>query len=293
MSLLGIIFINNPYNPPIMPIKQINFQSPDIEELNKEGFLCVDMHCHTDYSDGAPLKNMLSAAKKKNIGMAITDHNEIGGAVEAMKQNEVFIIPGIEVNCHDGPHILCYFYELAELERFYKNEIEKYRTEIRRAGLFKFKIVTRKTVDIVEAAKKYRCIVSLAHPYALIHMNFERALLKNHDLRDVMNQVDAVEIVTSSQTKKANRRACALKILFDKGMTAGSDAHTAYDLGGAVSCAKAKDVEDFLDSVKLKVNSVVGKESLKKKVAYTTRLAKRGGGLLKKSLINRVTNPFK
>jgi len=126
-----------------------------------------------------------------------------------------------------------------------------------------------------------------------MHMNFEKALLKNPDAREVLQHIDAIEVVTSSQIKKANRRACALKILFDKGFTAGSDAHTAYDLGGAVSCAKAKDIEDFLDSVKLKINFVVGKESIRKKAAYGTRLFKRGGGLLKKTILKKVTKPFR
>jgi len=276
-----------------MTVRQINFRKPDIGALRKEGYLCVDMHCHTDYSDGAPLQKMLKTAKKMSIGMAITDHNEIRGAIEAMKQNEVFIVPGIEVNCEDGPHILCYFYDTKELERFYKNEIEEYKTEIKRGRFFRFRAVKRTTIDIAKAAKKYSCVVSLAHPYALMHMNFEKALFRNHKTREVLDEVDAIEVVTSSQIKKANRRACALKILFDKGVTAGSDAHLAYDLGGAVSCAKARDIEDFLDSVKLKANFVVGKESIRKKVAYTTRLAKRGGGLIKRSFINKVIKPFK
>src|SRR3989338_11498854 len=176
-----------------MLLKQVNFKKPDIEALNKEGFLCVDMHCHTDFSDGAPLKDMLEKAKEKGLGLAITDHNEIQGALEAMKQNDVFIVPGIEINSEDGPHILCYFYDASELERFYKNEVEKYKTTIKRKRLFpKFRIITRKSFDIIKAAKNYNCLVSLAHPYGFLHMNIEKALFNDHRTRELVENTDAI-----------------------------------------------------------------------------------------------------
>ncbi|MBW3022686.1 PHP domain-containing protein [Candidatus Woesearchaeota archaeon] len=273
-----------------MELKEVNFKTPNLKALNKEGFLCVDMHCHTHHSDGALLKEILEKAKKNGIGLAITDHNEIEGALEALRQDEVPIIPGIEINCMDGPHILCYFYDKKELQKFYMKEIEYYKMKIRRRKVFKAEIIKRDTFEIVKAAKKYNCIVTLAHPYGLFHQNFEKALLKNPKVREAVENVDAIEVVTSTQRKISNRRSYALKLLFDKAMTAGSDAHTVYDVGSAVSCAKVKDAKTFLDSIKLKKNIIVGRESIRKKAAFTGGMVKRGGRAIKNSLLAKVNN---
>jgi hypothetical protein len=45
-----------------------------------------------------------------DIGVAITDHNEIRGAVEMDRIRDVLSIPGIEVTSGEGSHLLVYFY---------------------------------------------------------------------------------------------------------------------------------------------------------------------------------------
>ncbi|MEM4337129.1 MAG: PHP domain-containing protein [Candidatus Woesearchaeota archaeon] len=273
-----------------MTIKQVYFNKPNIKTLNKNGFLCVDMHCHTHYSDGISLKKIIKRAKKIGIGLAITDHNEIGGALEAAKQKDIFIIPGIEINCIDGPHLLCYFYDTEELEKFYSKEIEKYKTKMRFAKIIKLPVISRKSYEVVKSAKDYNCLVSLAHPYGYIHMNIEKALFKDHYVRETIKGVDAFEVITSNQKRISNIRAYALQILLNKCVTAGSDAHTIYDLGSALTCAKAKSAEDFLESIKFKTNIVVGKSYFRKKVAFTTGLLKRKSGQLQKIITNKVKN---
>ena len=72
----------------------------------------VDMHIHTRHSDAAiSIPSLLTRAKHLGTGVAITDHNEIHGVVEACQQSHgVLVIPGIELSSLEGPHILLYFY---------------------------------------------------------------------------------------------------------------------------------------------------------------------------------------
>lgn len=68
-----------------------------------------ELHLHTSYSDGShsPLE-MIEYAKEAGLdGIAITDHNEIEGALIALDQapKDFHVIPGIEVSSLEG-HIL-------------------------------------------------------------------------------------------------------------------------------------------------------------------------------------------
>ncbi|MCS7131587.1 MAG: PHP domain-containing protein [Hadesarchaea archaeon] len=69
-----------------------------------------DLHVHTRYSrDGhCTLPEAIRMAKSRGLsGIAITDHDSIGGNLEAARLNlrDFVIIPGIEVSSKDG-HIL-------------------------------------------------------------------------------------------------------------------------------------------------------------------------------------------
>ena len=74
----------------------------------------IDMHIHTRYSldgRGEP-KEFVKAAKKKGLsGIAVTDHNEIHGALKAREYAEdmdgFLVIVGEEISTREG-HILAY-----------------------------------------------------------------------------------------------------------------------------------------------------------------------------------------
>ncbi len=93
--------------------------------MKKENYTFVDMHVHSNYSldSSNKIKNIIEKAREKNIGISITDHNEIEGCLEASKY-DIFLIPGIEITCMEGCHILVYFYKIKDLERFFNKEIK-------------------------------------------------------------------------------------------------------------------------------------------------------------------------
>jgi predicted metal-dependent phosphoesterase TrpH len=68
----------------------------------------ADRHIHTHYSDGDDLENVLgSAAAQRLDAIAITDHDEIEGALEARRlvherRLRFAVIPGVEVSSADG-----------------------------------------------------------------------------------------------------------------------------------------------------------------------------------------------
>ena len=107
-------------------LENVRFERPMVEHIRKSGFHPVDMHFHTNHSDAyTKVQSALTLAKKKGVGLAITDHNTPSGAVEAHRMRpEVLLIPGMEVSAEDGPHILLYFYDIAEMVEFYEREVE-------------------------------------------------------------------------------------------------------------------------------------------------------------------------
>lgn len=70
----------------------------------------LDLHVHTKYSKdcSCSVAQAVKAAKAAGLkGIAVTDHNSVGGNAEAVKlsSKEFLVIPGIEVSSRDG-HIL-------------------------------------------------------------------------------------------------------------------------------------------------------------------------------------------
>jgi DNA polymerase III alpha subunit len=87
---------------------RIQFERPNLAELKKENTV-VDLHFHSYYSDGFnTVETIAKKAHELGIGIAITDHNEIRGAVEIDGYQDIFSIPGIEMTSREGTHVLIY-----------------------------------------------------------------------------------------------------------------------------------------------------------------------------------------
>src|SRR3989475_11212661 len=63
-------------------LENVRFERPMVEHIRKSGFHPVDMHFHTNHSDAyTKVQSALTLAKKKGVGLAITDHNTPSGVV--------------------------------------------------------------------------------------------------------------------------------------------------------------------------------------------------------------------
>ena len=97
--------------------------------------LRADLHCHTSYSDGnLSVKEVIERAKNNKVDiLAITDHDTVEGASEALKyiDDSIKIIYGVELSTNrndESVHILGYFKEpLTEgsLYRFFVEQKKK------------------------------------------------------------------------------------------------------------------------------------------------------------------------
>ena len=104
---------------------KVIFEEPDVMSLAEEGFVCADMHFHTDASHSfTKVTDAVRLAKQRGLALAITDHNLIANAMKVAGRKDIVIIPGMEVSTTDGPHILVWFYDPAELQDFWKREIK-------------------------------------------------------------------------------------------------------------------------------------------------------------------------
>jgi hypothetical protein len=237
---------------------RIQFEIPSVSDWSREGFSCVDMHCHTNHSDapvGVP--DALRIAERKNIGIAVTDHNQVSGSLEAITTaTTTLVIPGIEVSALDGPHILVYFYSAGDLLDFYKTFIEKRKQES------PYLAIRASTSDILDWVSGYTCICSAAHPYGYLLFNkgIGRCVERNYLPEDLIPRFDAIEVISGGMPRSENIRAVQMAEKYDRGYTGGTDAHLLHDYGRVLTCAVSDTVDEFLDAVIRQKNIVVGKE---------------------------------
>jgi len=217
----------------------------------------IDCHFHSRYSDGsAKIEEILEKAKKKNIGVAITDHNEIRGALEAYHNTlGVPVIPGIEVSCKGMIHLLLYFFDIADLKDFFDHYIAPYRRIDPNASLKKMT-----ALKIAKLAKQYHCVVVLAHPYSATHRGIE-SYIKRQSNANFFAYIDAIEILNGTINAKRNLKAFELAKQFRKGVVGGSDGHTITSLGHVLTITQANTVEEFLDKVKRGDIKIMGKKA--------------------------------
>ncbi|MFC1752926.1 PHP domain-containing protein [Thermoproteota archaeon] len=220
--------------------------------LSEEGMTGFDMHFHTRYSwDGMSLiPNVMKKAHKKGIGVAITDHNKIRGATACQNNRyKVPIIPGVEITCKEGTHMLMYFYSHNELREFFTKHIMP--------GMKTNPFAAPVTVqELLELSKDYNCINSAAHPFApgvtgIKHLEVTTKMKK---------QLNQVEVINGYNTHLMNINAMIWANEINKHPTGGSDGHTTSELGGVLTFVNGTTPEEVLTAVKKNQSRVVGKE---------------------------------
>ncbi|MGH2879609.1 MAG: PHP domain-containing protein [Solirubrobacteraceae bacterium] len=172
----------------------------------------VDLHMHTDHSHDCetPVEVLLAAARDAGLGaIAVTDHNEISGALEAREKAErssshppLKVIVGEEVKTASQGEVIGLFIE----EKIPRGmTLEQTVAEIKRQG----------------------GLVYVPHPFDRMH-----AVPDYEYLLEILDDVDAIEVFNprvaiGSFNEEAVRFAAKYRILAG----AGSDSHVAQGLG--------------------------------------------------------------
>jgi predicted metal-dependent phosphoesterase TrpH/glycosyltransferase involved in cell wall biosynthesis len=201
---------------------------PDLRKrLSGRDFIHVDLHMHTDHSSdcATPVETLLETAADVGLGaIAITDHNEISGALDARDKanGQVKVIVAEEVKTADQGEVIGLFIE-EKIER--GMTLQETIAEIRRQG----------------------GLIYVPHPFDRMH-----SVPDYEHLLDVVEDIDAMEVFNprvaiSAFNEEAARFAAKYRIVAG----AGSDSHVAQGLGSVkIKMRDFDGPEEFLESLR-------------------------------------------
>jgi hypothetical protein len=176
--------------------------------LLRRQLIDVDLHMHTDHSRdcATPVEVLLATARAQGLGaIAVTDHNEISGALEAREQAQaagVKVIVAEEVKTAGQGEVIGLFIE----EKIPRGlSLEQTVAEIRRQG----------------------GLVYVPHPFDRMH-----SVPDYEHLLKIVDEVDAIEVFNprvaiGAFNEEAARFAAKYRIIAG----AGSDSHVPQGLG--------------------------------------------------------------
>jgi predicted metal-dependent phosphoesterase TrpH len=234
---------------------RIQFERPDLAQL-KQKHTVVDLHFHSHYSDGySSVETIAQKVRELGIGIAITDHNEIRGAIEIAQYRDILSIPGIEMTSAEGTHILIYFYQLDHLQTFYSDHL------IPNMGNDIMSSTSLPMEKIIRRARKFKTVIIFPHPYCGVYTGIQNSYFSKDRRERIFSMVDGVEVINSENMKISNLRSALLGFNLNKSITGGSDGHRVAQMGRVVTYASCRpNRKAFLDAIKKKKTKVVGKE---------------------------------
>jgi glycosyltransferase involved in cell wall biosynthesis len=200
---------------------------PDVQRrLAERDYIHVDLHMHTDHSPdcATPVDTLLDTAKRVGLGaIAITDHNEISGALEARERADgIKVIVAEEVKTADQGEVIGLFIE---------EKIPRGMT----------------LQETIAEIRRQNGLVYVPHPFDRMH-----AVPDYEHLLDVVGDIDAIEVFNprvafSAFNEEAARFAAKYRIV----AAAGSDSHVAQGLGSVMIRMRDFDGPDeFLESLR-------------------------------------------
>ena len=176
--------------------------------LAQRPLIDVDLHMHTDHSPdcATPVEVLLATARERGLGaIAVTDHNEISGALEARERAAA---AGVKVIVAE------------EIKTAEQGEV---------IGLFLEEKIPRglSLRETIAAIREQGGLVYVPHPFDRMHAVPDYEHLLSH-----LDEVDAIEVFNprvaiSAFNDEAARFASKYRIVAG----AGSDSHVAQGLG--------------------------------------------------------------
>jgi predicted metal-dependent phosphoesterase TrpH len=199
------------------------------ERIARRNLIEVDLHMHTDHSPdcATPVEVLLETARDRGLGaIAITDHNEVSGAIEARRIAEemggIKVIVAEEVKTAEQGEVIGLFIE----EKIPRGlTMAETIAEIRRQG----------------------GLVYVPHPFDRFH-----SVPDYEHLLDIVEEIDILEVFNprvalTAFNEEAERFARKYRIV----PGAGSDSHVAQGLGSVrVRIHDFEGPEEFLESMR-------------------------------------------
>jgi glycosyltransferase involved in cell wall biosynthesis len=203
-------------------------RTEDGDPLAGREWITIDLHLHTDWSHDCsiPAEDLLDHAEEIGLGgIAVTDHNVFGGALEAVelaRNRDLVVIPGEEVKTDNQGEVIGLFLE----------------EEIPRGMTF---------ADTVAAIREQGGLVYLPHPFDRLHAIPDPATIHRHLAEIDVFEVYNARLLRDSFNDEALRFARKYRLL----QGAGSDAHVLQGVGtGAVRMRRFDGPEEFLLSLR-------------------------------------------
>jgi hypothetical protein len=194
------------------------------DPLADRDWITVDLHLHTDWSHDCSIAaaELVEHAEAIGLGgMAVTDHNVFGGALETVelaRGGDLVVIPGEEVKTDGQGEVIGLFLE----------------QEIPRGMTFG---------DTIAAIREQGGLVYLPHPFDRMHAIPDPATVHRHLAEIDVFEVYNARLLRDSFNDEALRFARKYRLL----QGAGSDAHVLQGLGtGAVRMRRFDGPEEFM-----------------------------------------------
>ncbi len=174
-------------------------------DYKKTDKMKYDLHTHSKYSSDGYLspQKIVQVAKKRSLsGIAVTDHDTLKGGLETKKYetDDFKVIVGSEISTSKGEIIGLYLYEEIKTNNFY---------------------------EVIDDINSQDGIIIVPHPFDEFRNS---AHLSNEDYK----LINSIEIFNSRCVEnKYNQRAKLFASENEYGVTGGSDAHFANEIGNA------------------------------------------------------------
>ena len=204
--------------------------NPEVRRrIAKRPLIEVDLHMHTDHSPdcATPVEVLLETARDRGLGaIAITDHNEVSGALEARRiaegMSDLKVIVAEEVKTAEQGEVIGLFLE---------EKIPKGMT----------------MAETIAAIRAQGGLVYVPHPFDRFH-----SVPDYEHLLDIVEEIDVLEVFNprvalTAFNEEAERFASKYRIV----PGAGSDSHVAQGLGSVrVRIHDFDGPEEFLEAMR-------------------------------------------